>query len=258
MSEKITGQKPSRVVLFAIIVLVVLAGIAFYLLRDTDPETTPSSPPAKPETITGKPALEPEVIDISQLKKDQALQSEMDQRKLKFGITDGLDAIVQSDEVIKVGDQKVSMKEIADQIQLKSGEIIEGDIHDDLSGDPDNITFFGIYIVKPGDNIWNIHFRLLQDYFQHKGIPLSPRSDEPNPNGSSSGIGKILKFSENMVHIYNIKEKKLAVDLNIIEPMSKIVIYNMEKVFTLLDQIEPDGVGDIQFDGETLWLSTEN
>jgi len=120
------------------------------------------------------------------------------------------------------------------------------------------INEYGIYIVRPGDNIWNIHFKLLRDYFRNKGINLSPKSDEPITRGFSSGIGKILKFSESMVSIYNVVDEKLEDDINIIQPMSKIVIYNMSDVFSLLELIDYNTVNQIKFDGESIWILTED
>jgi len=119
------------------------------------------------------------------------------------------------------------------------------------------VEAYGIYVVRPGDNIWNIHFVFLRDYFGHKGIALSQLSDEPDRQGFSSGVGKILKFSENMVYIYNIRQRKLDVNLNLIHPRSKIVVFNMGEAFSLLDQIDYRNVKQIKFDGETLWIPAE-
>ncbi|MBI9074986.1 MAG: hypothetical protein JEZ02_06205 [Desulfatibacillum sp.] len=113
---------------------------------------------------------------------------------------------------------------------------------------------FGVYVVQPGDNIWNIHFRLLDEFFAHQGVRLSPLADEPSGSGFSSGVGKILKFSENMVAIYNLKTRQVDQDLNLIQPLSKVVVYNMTHVFDLLRQIDYSQVNMIQFDGDTLWL----
>ncbi|MBU4184653.1 MAG: hypothetical protein KKC23_00315, partial [Proteobacteria bacterium] len=107
------------------------------------------------------------------------------------------------------------------------------------------------------DNIWNIHFNFLKDYFDHKGIALSPLADEPDRRGFSSGVGKILKFSEKIVTIYNIKERKIAVDINLIYPLSKVVVYNMDRIFALLDRIDYNNANRIQFDGETLWINSD-
>ncbi len=120
------------------------------------------------------------------------------------------------------------------------------------------LNAYGIYVVRPGDNIWNIHFQFLRDYFSHKGVSLSPAADEPGFSGQSSGVGRLLKFSETMVHIYNLREKKIDPDLNLIHPLSKIVIFNLARVFAMLESINFDEVDRIRFDGETLWLPTKN
>ncbi len=121
-----------------------------------------------------------------------------------------------------------------------------------------DMNAYGIYVVRPEDNIWNIHFQFLRDYFAHKGVNISPAADEPSFSGQSSGVGRLLKFSETMVHIYNLREKKIDPDLNLIHPLSKIVIFNLARVFAMLESINFDEVDRIRFDGETLWLPTKN
>ncbi len=116
---------------------------------------------------------------------------------------------------------------------------------------------FGIHVVRRGENIWNLHFQILRDYFARRELPVSIRADEPISNGTSTGIGKLLKFSENLVYIYNLRERRLAIDLNLIHPLEKIVIYNMVRVFELLDQINFSNIDHIQFDGEVIWIPTE-
>ena len=72
--------------------------------------------------------------------------------------------------------------------------------------------------------------------------------------GQSSGVGKILKFSESMVVIYNLLEKKMEMDINLLKPLSKIIVYNMDEVFSLLHDINFDKIDRIQFDGKTIWI----
>ena len=109
-------------------------------------------------------------------------------------------------------------------------------------------------MVQPGDNIWNIHFNILKDYYDAQEITISPDADEPKTQGQSSGIGKILKFSETMVVIYNLLEKKVDVDINLLQPLSKIIVYNMDEIFSLLEDINFDKIDSIQFDGKTIWI----
>ena len=196
------------------------------------------------------------VIDYNNLKKDKELQILTQKRKTKYGVEKSVDIIVKSDESLKIGDSIVPMQEILDKIRIKSGDIVEKDIEGATLPD-DRIRAFGIYVVKPEDNIWNIHFKFLKDYCDHKGIAIAPLADEPDRKGFSSGIGKILKFSEKTVSIYNIKERKIAVDLNLIYPLSKVVVYNMDRIFALLDRIDYNNAKRIQFDGETLWITID-
>jgi hypothetical protein len=113
---------------------------------------------------------------------------------------------------------------------------------------------YGIYIVRADDNIWNIHFQFLKENFKYRGITLSPVADEPDERGVSSGVGKILKFAEGMVYIYNLQEQRLADDINIIHPLSKIIVFNMARAIELIKEIDREDIDHIQFDGETLWL----
>ena len=191
------------------------------------------------------------IVDYDNLENDKNLKALMEKRKEAYNINKGVDIIVKSDETLKIGDTKVPMQEIIDQIEMEQGSIVEKDVTGDsteIEGD------YGIYIVQAGDNIWNIHFRFLKDHLEHKGVSIAPLADEPNQAGFSSGVGKLLKFSENMVYIYNLRERKLDFNLNLIHPLSKIVVYNMAQVFALLNQIDYEHVNRIEFDGDTIWI----
>jgi hypothetical protein len=237
----------------AVVVLVVVA--IFALFRYWPSDLAPPAPEVAPPTAAdpaGSPP--PRVLELDQLPSDPALQSLMADRKAQFEVGESLDIIARSDEEVRIGEHVISMRELQEQIKLQQGEIAEQPIGPDDQALPGKLEMFGIYVVQPGDNLWNIHFRLLQDYFRHQGVQIPPRADEPRPGGTSSGVGKLLKFSENIVHIYNLKEKQFSADLDLIEPRSKIVVYNMTHVFSLLDQIDYRNVDRIQFDGDTLWL----
>ena len=122
---------------------------------------------------------------------------------------------------------------------------------------PQEVEAYGVTVVKPADNLWNIHFTLLKAYFDLKNVGLEPFSDEPDSRGRSSGVGKLLKFSEHMVYIYNVKTRELAFDLDLIHPESKIVVFNMGDVFSLLDSIDYSQINRIRFDGDNLWAPSE-
>jgi len=236
------------VVIIAVVLVGAFAGIKFLIKQKSTPETQKGA-----DNIQIPLNSEP-VIDYNNIDKDKDLKALMKERKAQYGVDKGVDIIAQSNESIKIGDSTVSMQEILEKIRLKSGDIVEKDIKSHDMTTKEKIESFGIHVVQPGENIWNIHFTFLKDYFDHKGAQLSPRSDEPLESGSSSGVGKILKFSEHTVNIYNIREHKLDVNLNLIFPLTKVVVYNMDQIFAFLDLIDYKHVNRIQFDGETLWM----
>jgi len=118
----------------------------------------------------------------------------------------------------------------------------------------DTESFLGIRVVHPGTNIWDIHFDLLKEYFGYQGVTVSPHADEPQKSGKSSGVGKVLKFSEKLVNIYNLEKQAFEEDLNVIYPKTIIVIYNMTQIFGILDDIDYSIIDHIEFDGESLWI----
>jgi len=226
--------------------------LAFRLAEEPRKQPDELSSPGSEER---KPIASERVIDYDKLteKSDKALTALMDKRKAPYGVDKSIDMIVRPDESIKVGKETVRMQKILDEVRLKLGEILETDLAAETTPREQHNTF-GIHVVQPGENIWDIHFNLLSDYYDRKGISLSPLADEPDRLGFSSGVGKILKFSENLVHIYNLKERTLDTDLHLIYPLSKMVVYNMGRVFALLDSLDYGDVNRIEFDGETLWL----
>jgi hypothetical protein len=178
----------------------------------------------------------------------------MTQRKEVLGIKKSLDMIVRSDETFKIGDIQISMRDILEKAFVTEGSVFEEKIDPSGAVMPKKIKEYGIYVVQPGDNLWNIHFNILKEYYDFKGIKVSPMADEPVDKGLSSGIGKILKFSETDAIIYNLVEKKVDTNIDLLEPLSKIVIYNLDEVFTLLQEITYENIDRIQFDGRTIWI----
>ena len=204
-------------------------------------------------TVKGDIIIMP-TIDYNNLEKDEALKQLMVSRKENLEIKKSLDMIINSDESFKIGDVQISMRDILENAFIKKGEIFEEKIHDSGAVLPQKIKDYGIYVVQPGDNIWDIHFNILKDFYDHQGINVSPKADEPIDHGISSGVGRILKFSETLVIIYNLIEKKVDSNINIIEPLSKIVVYNMDEVFSFLQEINYHDIDKIRFDGKTIWI----
>lgn len=209
---------------------------------------------AKPADVVEKEIIVIPDIDYKDLQKDKTLKELMSTRKENLGLKKSLDMIVHSDESFIVGDNKISMRDILEQAFIKEGSVFEEKIEDSGAVIPQKIKKYGIYVVQPGDNIWNIHFKILKEFYETKGINVSSEADEPVDRGLSSGVGKILKFSETMVIIYNLVKKKVVSDINLIDPLSKIVVYNMDEVFSLLYKVNYENIDRLQFDGKTIWI----
>ena len=155
-------------VLVTVIVVAGIIGYRFWQKQDPKPGVQKVIPkvivPVKPQPV----------IDYNKLDEDQNLRELMQKRKAKYGLEKGVDIITKSDETVKIGESTVPMQEILDEIRLKLGDIIEKDLQSGASGSGGPVKEFGIHVVQPGDNIWNLHFKFLKDYFDHKGVALSP------------------------------------------------------------------------------------
>jgi len=240
------------IVLGAVILALVFAG----LIWRTRKQAAPPPESAAPEESTQRLGVDtPPVIEYREEGQSEEVQQLTEQRKADLGVEESIDLVLKANESLKLGNATVSMEEILSHIRLQRGDIIENDLQETaLKDDSAPTEVYGIHVVMPGDNIWNIHFRFLKDYFEKRGITLSPLSDEATAAGYSSGVGKILKFSENMVYVYNVRDRKLDVDLDMIQPLTKVIVFDMGRVFALLEQIDYGNVNRIQFDGETLWI----
>ena len=239
----------AMLVIGAFILVLAAAGLTWWHKKE-------SGITAPPETAQKMPVNSPPVIEYRGGEESAEVQKLTDQRKADLGVEKSIDLLLKADESLKIGGNVVSMEDILDHIKIKRGDIVEDDLKEkalkETGGKGEGI--YGIHVVQPGDNIWNIHFMFLKDFFEKRGIALSPLSDEATAAGYSSGVGKILKFSENMVYVYNVREHKLDLNLDLIQPLSKIIVFDMGRVFALLDQIDYKNVNRIQFDGETLWI----
>jgi len=179
----------------------------------------------------------------------------MEKRKKEYGIDKGLDMVLKSDESADINGQIIDLKSIEKKDMILKGNVVSNDLKINEVTKPKD---YGLYIVKKGDNLWDIHFRLLKELFHNKGINLSKKADEPVNGGYSSGIGKILKFSEETVSIYSLKTGEITYDINIIEPEGKVIIYKMTEIAELLNDISLKNIDNIVFDGKNLWLDTVN
>ncbi|MGD9124833.1 MAG: hypothetical protein PVG60_07060 [Desulfarculaceae bacterium] len=177
-------------------------------------------------------------------------EQEQARRKKPYGLEKSLDAVVLSDESIKVGDKVVPMAEMERKLVVEQrGDVLEKPL--DKKGKPE-VSAWGVHVVRPKENLWGIHFRLLHEYMGTKGVELAADSDQPSPQGYSSGVGQVLKFAEHMVGVYNLKTRQMSKDLDHLEPGKKVVVYNLNEIFGQLAKIDPNDLTGVMYDGRVL------
>ena len=264
-----------------ILLLLVVLGINHFFQWVPYPWTEKKEPP-RSNTVTG--TVQPAVIDFNKIrdKSDQSLDEMIAGRKKEFGLDDSVDMVVGLNESIKLGQETVALSDILTQIEDKKKQVAdqtastnpdvqlsEMSIGEDSPpatlGPPPPLPeetagsihneFYGVYVVRRGDNLWDIHFGILREYLRHLNIKISDHADETQGRfGGSSGVSRILKYAENMVFIYNIKTKRLDSNLNVIEPETKLVVFNLTHLQKILGSLKPEDLDKIRYDGKELYL----
>ena len=171
-------------------------------------------------------------------------------RKRPYGLEESLDAVVRSDEKIKVGDKVIPVTELQRKLMVQQrGQVMESSL-----GKPEKISVWGVHVVRPGESLWSIHFRLLREYMAARGVKLGAKADQPTTEGYSSGVGKVLKFAEHMVGVYNTQTRHMSRNLNMLEPGHKVVVYNLTEIFAQLAKINPRDLSGVMYDGRVLFF----
>lgn len=258
-----SSAQPSRMPwLAALALLAVALGALLYYARDEITPTAGQAPPAKPAgqaapeaTAAAPPAPAPSgqgpVVEVPQ--PGQGLPSaeqlaEQAQRKEPYGVDKSLDAVLRSDETLAVGEHKVPVAELERKLAVEQ----RGQLLDKPLGPDQKVAAWGVHLVRPGDNLWQIHYALLREYMVKRGVDLPANADQPTPQGRSSGVGKVLKFAEHMVGVYNLKTGHMDRNLNLLEPGEKVVVFNLSEIFEQLARIEPADLDGVLYDGRVL------
>lgn len=185
---------------------------------------------------------------VVEVKPEQASGTEQAVRKAPYGLKRSVDVVVRGDETIKVGGVEVSVAELERSLVVGA----RGQVLDRPLGAGQGVTVWGVHLVRSKENLWNIHYHLLREFLASRGIALPPDADEPTANGRSTGVGKILKFAEHMVGVYNLKTRAMSAKLDLLEPGHKVVIFNLSEIFEQLAKIEPHNLKGVMYDGRVL------
>lgn len=221
-------------------------------------------PPA-PKPSEAAPSTYPEV-------SPQASQHE---RKEAFGLKTSVDHVVQAQESFSAHGRQWTVEEIQRRLGAQAsqtphapgapeargtedialGGYVSKPMPSGLSGTPSQRTiYYGVRLVRPGENIWKIHYSVIREYFARRGITLPPRADQPRSDGHSSGLGRLLKFMESIVHVYDTQHNRLIDDINLLQPHNLIVFFNISEVFAALDHLNAQDLEALRYLGSTLQL----
>ncbi|MFH1036030.1 MAG: hypothetical protein V1806_16120 [Pseudomonadota bacterium] len=235
--------------------------LLWYSLGGENQQATQSKPgqtparatPQEPAPVIPPPAPSQQgpVVDVTPepAGSEPALpSSEQVQRKEPYGLEKSLDAVVRSDESIKLGDKTVPIAELERKLVVEG----RGALLDKPLDKKQGVTAWGVHAVRPGDSLWKIHYALLRDYLNHRGQNLPANADQPTRQGTSSGVGKVLKFAEHMVGVYNLKTGHMSRDLDLLESGEKVVVFNLSEIFDQLAQIQPQDLNGVMYDGRVL------
>lgn len=234
-----------------------MGGIGPRFAAARQPEIRPqmdSLPESAPDAFAGTlfPPSPPLPIVSPELSQEE--------RKEAFELKQSVDRIVLKDELLKVEGKEVTIDEILRQLQgnkdfqqlipsIQEGEI-GGYIRKPIVAPkpqavPD--AYYGVRAVRRGENLWKIHYRIIREYMARRQILLPVRSDEPYPDGRSSGVGRLLKFIEGVVFVYNLDQDQLETDLNRIQPDSVLVFFKISDLFSVLDQLRAEDLQWVRY-----------
>lgn len=258
------AKKPSRLPWLIVLAILAFACIPLYFMWKADNVGQETLQMQKPKATTAAsvstavvpppplPSKNGPVIDVKKAEQQPA-GGEQAQRKRQFGLDKSVDVVVRSDETIKVGGKEITVSEVERKLAVQSrGEMIER-----KADEPEEISAWGFHLVRPSENLWNIHFQLLREYLAARGVTLSPEADEPTEMGYSSGVGRTLKFAEHMVGVFNIQTGHMSRDLSTLAPGQKLVVFNLSELFGQLAKVDPAELAKVRFDGRTLFFPVD-
>lgn len=220
--------------------------------------------PDKSIDSKGEPAELPPAPPLPDIHPEAA----QDERQEAYGLEDSVDFIVRPDEPFEIAGKQWTIDEIFKRLHpaIEHERILpsiqEADIGSALRkpikpqsparGEP--AAYYAVRVVLPEDNLWNIHYAIIQEYLARRDIILSPWADEPYRNGRSSGVGRLLKFIEGLVYVYNLNQNQLKADIHLIYPNEIIVFFKISDLFAALDKLQPEDLQRLRYVRNSLQL----
>lgn len=191
-------------------------------------------------------------------------ESNQEERKQAFGLPESLDHVVMKEEAFQIDGRPYTIGDIQDRIQgtargapESGGQVQEGGAGPAVTGPvpgAKDSPYYGVRIVRPSENVWKINFGILREYLARRQVILPPNADQPLADGRSSGVGRLLKFIESVVTVYNVRENRPARTIDLVYPNSIVVFFKISDLFNALDQLQPEDWQWIRYVGGSIRL----
>jgi hypothetical protein len=120
------------------------------------------------------------------------------------------------------------------------GGLIRKPMQGGRAGRKPGASYYGVRVVRSGENLWDIHHAIIREYFERRQVFLPTTADEPLPDGKSSGVGRLLKFIEGVVRIYDAQCRRAESDLDLIHSDHMLVYFKISELFDALDQLKAE------------------
>lgn len=230
---------------------------------------TASSGPSSQDKRTAIPKEAPTVADdktAAPLAPSPPLpamspQASQAERQQIAGFKDSVDYIVGPDEPFEVGGKTWTINEIRNRLlpeekkesllpqitETEVGSSIRKPIVAPTPPRPKPADYYAVRIVQPGDNLWSIHYQIIRDYLARRHIILASHADQPHPDGRSSGIGRLLKFIESVVVVYDFDKNRAETALNLIHPYQIVIFFKISDLLAALDRLQPDDLNRLRY-----------
>ncbi|MBF0530151.1 MAG: hypothetical protein HQK55_12950, partial [Deltaproteobacteria bacterium] len=114
-------------------------------------------------------------------------------------------------------------------------------------------AFYGLYVVKTGDEMGNLLFSVLREYLNYRGLPVVNSSELPK-DGSSPVPGLTVIYPDDITFIYNFKTRHLDNNLNIANPNQKLLIFDLTRLEGMLGSLKIGNSGRIHFEGRNIYF----
>lgn len=216
------------------------------------PEMAPDTEPRRALTEELPPS--PPLPDIP----PEATQAE---RRRAFHLEKSVDHIVRRDEPFEAAGVPLTIAEmeralgkppeptpILSPIEERDiGEVVRKPILESGPVSRSGEAYYGVRVVRPGENLWHIHYGIVREYFERRGVILPVYADRPTPDGRSSGVGRLLKFMETIVRVYDVQNRRTEGGLDLIHPRQSLVYFRISELFDALDQLEGEDLRWLRF-----------